>query len=238
MMSNYDDGDIGSNEINETNENTDNSENEMDSELSDSLDTTYESKLEQGNWSKETIENKDVEEDDPITESKDSSEDFEEELDNNYQDYLDENKTVNIEKSESFESKWSEDINSRIDNKEQFEIYKNADLHEAEINGRKCLVKDIDFDYVDEKTGKTNRELMAKGRSPIDSKTGERIELHHMGQSFDSPFAELDENSEHGDGNQKTLHPKTEDSWRNDKELVNQYNKEKAEHWKTRSKEG
>ena len=76
----------------------------------------------------------------------------------------------------------------------------------------------------------------------VDDSDGPRArgiyELHHVGQSFDSPFAELDENSEHGDGNQKTLHPKTEDSWRNDKELVNQYNKEKAEHWKTRSKEG
>lgn len=99
-------------------------------------------------------------------------------------------------------------------------------------------MKDIDYDYVDEKTGMTNRELMAKGRSPIDAKTGEKIELHHIGQDHDSPFAELVENSEHGDGNHSTLHPKTEGSWRNDPELEKQYAKERRDHWKARSKEG
>ena len=118
---------------------------------------------------------------------------------------------------------------------EQYEIYKNAELVEADINGRKVLIKkDIDLDYKDPKTGETNRERMEKGRSPIYSKTGEKIELHHMGQEFDSPFAELLENSEHGDGNHKTLHPKDKDSFRNDKEKEIEYNKQKAEHWKTR----
>ena len=121
---------------------------------------------------------------------------------------------------------------------EQYEIYKKADLHEEEIDGRKCLVKDIDLDYVDPKTGMTNRERMAKGRSPIDAKTEEKIELHHMGQGFDAPFAELCENNEHGDGNHATLHTKTSDSWRNDPELEKQYRGEKEEHWKTRVNEG
>ena len=76
---------------------------------------------------------------------------------------------------------------------------------------------------------------MAEGKSPIDSKTGEKIELHHMGQNFDGPFAELCENSEHGDGNHKTLHTSNEGSWRNDPEQKNQYQREKAQHWKTRA---
>ena len=135
------------------------------------------------------------------------------------------------------DSGWSSDIVEKIDNDEQYDIYKNADLHEEEVNGRKCLVKDIDFDYVDEKTGMTNKELMEKGRSPIDSKTGEKIELHHMGQDYDSPFAELDENSEHGDGNHKVLHPKTDNSWRNDKDLKNRYQTDRKKHWKQRSTE-
>ena len=46
------------------------------------------------------------------------------------------------------DSGWSSDIVEKIDNDEQYDIYKNADLHEEEVNGRKCLVKDIDFDYV------------------------------------------------------------------------------------------
>jgi len=135
------------------------------------------------------------------------------------------------------ETGWSDEIIDCIENMDQYEIYKNADLHEAEINGRKCLLKDIDPDYIDPKTGMTNRELMAKGRSPIDAKTGEKIELHHMGQSSDAPFAELCENSEHGDGNHKTLHPKTTDSWRQDVELKKQYQREKISHWETRAEE-
>lgn len=133
------------------------------------------------------------------------------------------------------ETGWSDEIIDAIENMDQYEIYKNADLHEAEVNGRKCLLKDIDLDYVDPDTGMTNRELMEKGRSPIDAKTGEKIELHHMGQDFDGPFAELTENSEHGDGNHKTLHGKMEDSWRNNPEQKNQYQTEKRNHWKTRA---
>lgn len=136
------------------------------------------------------------------------------------------------------ETGWSDEIIDHIENMEQYEIYKNAGLHEAEIDGRKCLIKDIDMDYVDPKTGMTNRELMEKGRSPIDSKTGEKIELHHMGQDYNSPFAELCENSEHGDGNYSILHTKYEDSWRNNPELNNQYkNVDKPNHWKERAKE-
>ena len=133
------------------------------------------------------------------------------------------------------ETGWSDEIVDQIDNKKQAEIYKNADLHQENINGKECLVKDIDYDYVDEKTGMTNRELMAKGRSPYDAKTGERIELHHMGQNGNGSFAELCENSEHGDGNHGILHPKTEGSWRKEEGKVSQYAKEKQEHWKTRS---
>ena len=86
------------------------------------------------------------------------------------------------------ETNWSDKIIDRIENLDQYEIYKKADLHEEEIDGRKCLVKKIDMDYVDPKTGMTNRERMERGWSPIDSKTGEKIELHHMGQDYDSPF--------------------------------------------------
>lgn len=135
------------------------------------------------------------------------------------------------------ETGWSDEIINHIDSMEQYEIYKNANFHEAEIDGKKCLVKDIDMDYVDPKTGMTNRERMAAGRSPIDSKTGEKIELHHMGQDKNGPFAELCENSEHGDGNHATLHPKTEASWRNEDGANQKYDKERAEHWKARAQE-
>ena len=136
------------------------------------------------------------------------------------------------------ETGWSSEIVDCIESMEQYEIYKNAGLHETEIDGRKCLVKDIDMDYVDPKTGLTNRELMEKGRAPIDAKTGEPIELHHMGQDFNSPFAELCANSEHGNGKDAILHDKKIESWRQDPEKKNQYNNvQRPNHWKARARE-
>lgn len=135
------------------------------------------------------------------------------------------------------ETGWSNEIVNSIASMEQYEVYKNAGLHEAEIDGRKCLVKDIDMDYTDPKTGLTNRELMEKGRAPIDAKTGEKIELHHMGQDFNSPLAELCENSEHG-GKDRILHDKKVESWRQDPEKNKEYNNvQRPNHWKARSKE-
>jgi len=93
------------------------------------------------------------------------------------------------------------------------------------------------MDYVDEKSGLTNKELMERGRSPIDAKTGERIELHHIGQSPDSPFAELTSNSEHGNQTSK-LHDNKEESWRRDPDLNNRFNnEERPDHWKARAQE-
>lgn len=147
---------------------------------------------------------------------------------------LTENKKAEIIK----ETGWTAEIVNCIESMDQCEVYKNADLHEAEIDGRKCLVKNIDMDYVDPKTGLTNRELMEKGRAPIDAKTGESIELHHMGQNFNSPFAELCANSEHGDGKDAILHDKKVESWRQDPEKKNQYNNiQRPNHWKARAEE-
>lgn len=137
------------------------------------------------------------------------------------------------------ETGWSDEIIDHISSMEQYEIYKNAGLKEEIINGKPCLVKsNIDWDYVDPKTGKTNRELAAEGRSPVDSKTGEKIELHHMGQDPNGPFVELTENSEHGDGNHGTLHPDNGESWRHEPGAKAQYNQERAEHWKSRAAGG
>lgn len=133
------------------------------------------------------------------------------------------------------ETGWSSEIIDKIENYEQFKIYSNAGLTEATINGKTCLIKKIDMDYVDEKTGLTNKELMEKGRSPYDSKTGEKIELHHMGQDAKGPFAELNENSEHGNGNHSTLHLEKDNSWRNNPELKQAYTNERREHLKSRS---
>ncbi len=134
------------------------------------------------------------------------------------------------------ETGWSDEIIDHIESMAQYEIYKKAGLCEKVVNGKVCLVKkDIDWDYVDPKTGKTNKQLAAEGKSPIDSKTGEKIELHHMGQDQNGPFVELAENSEHGDGNHGTLHPNGGESWRHEPGAKSQYNQERAGHWKDRA---
>lgn len=223
-------------EISEINEKgRDVSDESIDADFSDELDSNYESYLQEGKKSEntDTVENYDD------TDEENEIDNLDEELDRKYDEYISSDKTDIGEEKERYieDSGWSQDIVEKIDSDEQYDIYKNAELHEEEVNGRKCLVKDIDYDYIDEKTGMTNKELMEKGRSPIDSKTGEKIELHHMGQDYDSPFAELDENSEHGNGNHKILHPKTDNSWRNNEELKNQYQIDRKEHWKQRSTE-
>lgn len=225
-------------EAEETEEPAESFEQELDSKYSDYLN---------GEHNSEELSEAD-EEIDAVEDVKEDPDDIDSELDKKYNEYIDEGgkDAENVESRQGElsdadraelkeETGWSSEVVDSVDTFEQAEIYKNADLHEDNINGRECLVKEIDYDYVDEKTGMTNRELMAKGRSPYDAKTGEKIELHHMGQEYDAPFAELTENSEHGDGNHSILHPKTEGSWRNDETLEAQYNKEKREHWKTRS---
>ena len=133
------------------------------------------------------------------------------------------------------ETGWSDEIIDNIKDMDQYDIYKKANLHEEEVDGRPCLCKDIDLDYVDDKTGLTNRELMEKGYSPYDAKTGDKIELHHMGQNYDSPFAELTE-KEHGDGNHGVLHNNKIESWRRDEVLDKQYkNVDKPQHWENRA---
>ena len=132
---------------------------------------------------------------------------------------------------------WPNEIVDFISTPEQCDIYEKANLSPSIINGRQCLIKSIDLGYVDPKTGMTNRELMQRGRAPIDSKTGEKIELHHMNQDKDAPFAELCENSEHGDGNDLVLHDKSKPSWRRDPAANEAYKTEKKNHWKTRAME-
>lgn len=243
-LSYMEDGKINKFEKQETGEvkENDKTTEEIDSPFEHEVDSKYSDYFNGKHASNE------IDETDDVSELPEDMDDIEYELDKKYNEYIDEGSkdTENIEDKHGElsdtdraelkqETGWSDEVVDSIDTSEQAEIYKNADLHEDNINGRECLVKEIDYDYVDEKTGMTNRELMAKGRSPYDAKSGEKIELHHMGQEYDAPFAELTENSEHGDGNHSILHPKTEGSWRNDETLEVQYNKEKREHWKTRS---
>ncbi len=136
------------------------------------------------------------------------------------------------------ETGWSDEIIDNIKNIKQYEILKNAGLVEVEISGRKCLIKEsIDLDYIDE-DGITNRERMARGLAPLDSKIERPLELHHLGQKLDSPLVELTEEEhrtgeyEDGKKNQSLWHDNTIKS-----EVHyegSSWDQERKAHWKAR----
>lgn len=131
------------------------------------------------------------------------------------------------------ETGWSDEIIDAIGSWEEYEIYKNAGLIEAEIGDRKCLIRDdIDWKQKDD-MGRTNEERAKQGLSPI-NKEGKVIELHHIGQHADSPLAELTPEEHRGRGNDTVLHDKTKVS-----EIDRQvFAEERSAHWETRANEG
>jgi len=131
------------------------------------------------------------------------------------------------------ETGWSDEIINAIESMKEYEIYKNVDLNEVEINGRKVLVRnDIDWDQKDS-MGRINKERAEAGLSPI-NKNGDTIELHHIGQKNDGPLAELTPDEHRSKDNYSILHDSTKESEidRND------FNNERNEHWKNRANNG
>ena len=128
---------------------------------------------------------------------------------------------------------WSDEIIDSIGSMEEAQIYMDAGLQEAEIDGKKCLIRDdIDMDQLDE-DGISNRERMERGRPPL-TKDGQEVELHHIGQKPDSPLAELTTQEHRGVGNDTILHDKNKES-----EIDrNEFAKERKSHWKSRAEEG
>ena len=127
---------------------------------------------------------------------------------------------------------FSSEIMRYIDSAEELEIYKNAKLREGVVNGRVCLLRDdIDWTQRDE-FGQSNLERIKNGNPPIYS-NGEIIELHHIGQKPDSPFAELTRTEHRGKGNDLILHDKAKIS-----EIDrNVFQHERREHWQYRGSE-
>ena len=140
----------------------------------------------------------------------------------------------NLEKKKiKLETSWSNENIAAIDSMLEYEIYKKARLQEAEINGRKCLIReDIDWEQKDGME-RTNRERVQQGLSPC-NKDGKVIELHHIGQHADSPLAELTQEEHRGKENYHILHHKSGES-----EIDRiAFGGERAEHWENRAKEG
>ncbi len=86
--------------------------------------------------------------------------------------------------------------------------FEQAGLYSETINGQAALIRSIDLTYESELGGKmvTNLERMRKGYAAIDPATGEAFQLHHIGQSIDSPLAILSHYEHIGGGNNAILH--------------------------------
>ena len=125
---------------------------------------------------------------------------------------------------------YSSEIRNSISSLREAEIYSKAGLKEEVVNGRKALIRtDIDMTRKDE-FGLTNLERMRNGNPPIAS-NGEIVELHHIGQKPDSPFAELTRTEHRGKGNDTILHDKNKVSEIDRSAFQN----ERPTHWKNRT---
>ena len=107
------------------------------------------------------------------------------------------------------ESQYPVEVIARFNSMEQYEICKSAGLTAKMVNGKTALVRQIDLNYVDELTGKTNLQLMQEGYAPYDP-TGQKYQLHHIGQRNDSPLAILTQAEHTGNGNDTVWHILTE----------------------------
>lgn len=103
------------------------------------------------------------------------------------------------------ESQYPVELIARFNTMDQYEICKNAGLTPKIINGKVALVREINLNYVDEVTGKTNLQLMQNGYAPVDS-NGIKYQLHHIGQKTDSPLAILTQEEHIGAGNNSIWH--------------------------------
>ena len=137
------------------------------------------------------------------------------------------------------ETGWSDEIVNAMGSWAEYQIYKKAGLKEAEIEGRKCLIRDdIDWDQKDAE-GRTNRERVnlkpPEGPLVPINENGEKIELHHIGQHADSPFAELTMKEHRGKENYAILH----DTMKEESEIDRaKFKDERDQHWQARASQG
>ena len=105
-----------------------------------------------------------------------------------------------------------------------------------DVSRRVYQRNDIDFERIDQNTGKTNLALMSEGRAPIGN-DGLPVQLHHVIQKESGPIVEIRETTHeeysrilHGLGAWGT-------SFRNDPILDRQYNNFRRQYWKWRAQQ-
>lgn len=126
---------------------------------------------------------------------------------------------------------WPLEVIKNISSMDEYKLYEAAGLKVQVINGRIILAQPIDLTIKSKLGGKTvtNLERILKGASPVD-KTGTPFELHHIGQSTNSPLAiltreqhRLGENNKilHNSKIEKGVHKSLEDNkWKSEKKTI------------------
>lgn len=105
-----------------------------------------------------------------------------------------------------------------------------------DVSRRVYQRNDIDFDYIDPNTGKSNLELMRSGHAPIGN-DGLPVQLHHTIQTENGPVVEVRETT-HTEYH-RILHGLVSDgnSFRNDPALDRQYSNFRRQYWKWRAQQ-
>lgn len=88
------------------------------------------------------------------------------------------------------ETGWDVSFISSLHSYEEYEVYRDAGLTMQTVGDTKVLAPQIDWNLIDPRTGKSNAELVAVGKNPIGA-DGKPVNVHHIGQLKDSPFAIL-----------------------------------------------
>lgn len=103
------------------------------------------------------------------------------------------------------ESKYPIDVIKQFSSIEQYNVCKEAGLVPRMINGKTALIRNIDYNFIDEATGLTNLERMKQGLAALDS-NGVAYEWHHIGQRADSTLALLTKEEHRLGDNYKIWH--------------------------------
>ncbi|MBR6383284.1 MAG: HNH/ENDO VII family nuclease [Lachnospiraceae bacterium] len=89
------------------------------------------------------------------------------------------------------ESKLPTDIIKQFHSMEEYKVFAEANLEPKVINGKSVLFNNnIDWHDTLDELGRNNLERVKKGLAPIDA-TGQKYELHHIGQNADGTLAIL-----------------------------------------------
>ena len=129
-------------------------------------------------------------------------------------------------------SPYSDRITAHIRTYDELRFYCSLNLQECAVT-RPALVKTVDPSLWISSEGCTNLDLMQKGNAPysFDAPEG-KIELHHIGQAYTAPFAELTVEEHQSNGH--LLHFSYEQSWRNNESLERSFYTERTIYWKNR----